>query len=153
MVRFLAHRNLLFLVDFSPGSLLLGSVPADQLALLDVGGCWARCANAQATRLTRTTPTAGLRTRILPILEYVQAMLSSNVVSVSRKAWETDRAATTWIPSSEDEDDRRDGERRVFRFTRSVMGDQRLRYEGAMAADRLARKLFTAQEWDRTADG
>lgn len=39
---------------------------------------------------------------------------------------------------------------RVFRFTRSVASDQRLRYEGAMAADRMARELFTADAWDWT---
>lgn len=46
--------------------------------------------------------------------------------------------------------------RRVFRFTRAVSSDQRLRYEGALAADRLARELFTAAGWDWTpedADG
>lgn len=46
--------------------------------------------------------------------------------------------------------------RRVFRFTRAVSSDQRLRYEGALAADRLARELFTATGWDWTpedADG
>lgn len=39
---------------------------------------------------------------------------------------------------------------RVFRFTRAIAGDQRLRYEGAMSADRLARELFTADAWDWT---
>lgn len=42
------------------------------------------------------------------------------------------------------------GRGRVFRFTRSVASDQRLRYEGAMAADRMARELFTADAWDWT---
>ena len=30
--------------------------------------------------------------------------------------------------------------------------DQRLRYEGALAADRMAKALFTADEWDWTAE-
>jgi hypothetical protein len=39
-------------------------------------------------------------------------------------------------------------ERKVFRFTRGLATDQRLRMEGAMAVDRSARALFTADEWD-----
>lgn len=48
--------------------------------------------------------------------------------------------------------DNTSGKTRVFRFTRAVASDQRLRYEGAMAADRMARELFTSDAWDWTAD-
>lgn len=37
-----------------------------------------------------------------------------------------------------------------FTFMRSMAGDQRLRFEGSMGADRLVRGLFTADEWDWT---
>ena len=39
---------------------------------------------------------------------------------------------------------------KTFRFTRSLSNDQRLRFEGAMAADRMAKDLFTANAWDWT---
>ncbi|KAM7217153.1 hypothetical protein V8F06_007444 [Rhypophila decipiens] len=42
--------------------------------------------------------------------------------------------------------------RKKFAFTRSMAGDQRLRFEGSMGADRLVRGLFTADEWDWTPD-
>lgn len=40
--------------------------------------------------------------------------------------------------------------KKKFTFTRSMAGDQRLRFEGSMGADRLVRGLFTADEWDWT---
>lgn len=78
-------------------------------------------------------------------------MLSSNVISIPRSAWKKNRAATSWMPSAEDAESKEDGN--VFRYTRSVAGDQRLRFEGAMASDRMARELFTAKSWDWTPEG
>jgi hypothetical protein len=75
-------------------------------------------------------------------------MLSSNSISIARSAWKNNRAETSWIPV--EDGDYRDAKEKVFRFTRSLSGDQRLRYEGAMAADRMARQLFTASSWDWT---
>lgn len=51
---------------------------------------------------------------------------------------------------SQQQQQQQHGKGRVFRFTRAVASDQRLRYEGAMAADRMARELFTADAWDWT---
>jgi hypothetical protein len=64
-----------------------------------------------------------------------------------------DREGAMWRSLTEEEDGH-DGvgggrrERKVFRFTRGLATDQRLRMEGAMAVDRSARALFTADEWD-----
>lgn len=72
-------------------------------------------------------------------------MLASNVVAVARQAWRRDREGVSWGLGEEEESGSE-----VFCFTRSVATDQRLRYEGAMAADRMARALFTAGGWDWT---
>lgn len=96
-------------------------------------------------------------------------MLSAGSVQISLAGWKAERRATSWakktasqaaaaefvVPVSGSEDD--DGTvtkppkgGRIFRFTRAVANDQRLRYEGAMAADKMARELFTADGWDWT---
>lgn len=78
-------------------------------------------------------------------------MLSSNVVAVSRQGWARDRETASWYSQGEDVDEKKT-EPNMFRFTRATAMDQRLRYEGAMAADRRARALFTADQWDWTAE-
>lgn len=93
------------------------------------------------------------------MIEYVTGMLSAGSVQLSLAGWKKERRKTSWVRSTaEDEQGKRDfvvNERaetkgRVFRFTRAVATDQRLRFEGAMAADKMARDLFTADVWDWT---
>lgn len=145
MIKFLVRKHLLYLVDFSPAS--VDSVP--DLAPVDINHILATLKQCQIYQVDKHHTNCGLRNRILPIVEYIQTMLSSNVVAISRVAWKKTRSTVTWIPTEKDQIARDESER-PFRFTRSVAGDQRLRFEGAMAADRLARDLFTAQSWDWT---
>lgn len=116
----------------------------------------------------------------MPILEYVTTMLGANAVPLSLAGWKKDQKGTSWAASGQKEDDdwqksasspfagkkkefvvpfndNDEGSRgqrlkkgKVFLFTRSVASDQRLRHDGAMAADRIARELFTADDWDWT---
>lgn len=158
MVKFLTGKGLLFLVDFSPSSL---GVVRD-FAAADVGGIIAALKKMPAYQIDKHHTNCGLRTRVLPILEYVQAMLGSNAVPLSLQGWKKDRVGTSWrTPSAEDGggggvrrrrefDTGKAGKSRVFSFTRSVASDQRLRYEGAMAADSMAKHLFLAEDWDWT---
>ncbi|KAL2156829.1 hypothetical protein VTH06DRAFT_4223, partial [Thermothelomyces fergusii] len=155
MVKFLAGRGLLALADFAaaPARPPAGCDPA----AVDVGAVLAALKQCPSYQVDKHHTNCGLRTRVLPVVEFVQAMLSSNVVSISRQAWAKSRQETAWSPEGRGE---REGEgegqgrreKRVFRFTRSLATDSRLRYEGAMAADRMARELFTADEWDWTAE-
>jgi hypothetical protein len=80
-------------------------------------------------------------------MDFIQSMLSSNVVPISGVAWKKARETTSWVPDREPDDKT---EERVFRFTRAMAGDRRLRFEGAMASDRMAKSLFTADRWDWT---
>ncbi|ROW17000.1 hypothetical protein VPNG_01173 [Cytospora leucostoma] len=160
MVRFLAGRGLLFLVDFSPSS----PRAVRDFAAVDVGGITAALKKMPAYQIDKHHTNCGLRTRVLPILEYVQAMLGSNAVPLSLQGWKRDRVGTSWrtAPSAA-EDGGSGGVRRrrefdtgkasrikVFSFTRSLASDQRLKYEGAMAADSMAKQLFLAEDWDWT---
>lgn len=182
MVKFLTGRGLLSLVSFAPS-------PADpsatrDFAAVDVGGVLAALRQAPGYQVDRHHAHCGLRTRVLPVLEYVRAMLGSNALPLSVQGWRKDRAAVTWQrapppPSAGDrggggggggvprrkrefdaggggkagkEEDDDAGAGRVFSFTRSVAKDQRLKFEGAMAADGVAKQFFLAEEWDWTPD-
>lgn len=157
MVKFLTGKNLLFLVNFAPSA---SDGWVRDFAAVDVHSIIATLKQAPGYQIDKHHTHCGLRTRILPILEYVRTMLSSNAVPLSIQGWKRDSKTTTWQrPPDEDSVPRRKefdtgkasrDNGRVFRFTRSVATDQRLRYEGAMAADSIARQFFLADEWDWT---
>ena len=167
MVKFFSAKNLLFLVNFSPSS----QDSVKDFAAVDVSSILAALRQSPHYQIDKNHTNCGLRSKITPILEYVQVMLSSNVVGVNLQAWKKEPKAATWIAvsggggdadrakparkkdftvGSAGEDGRGPGRSKVFRFTRSLAQDQRLRYEGAMAADRMALDLFMAEEWDWT---
>ncbi|KAI0602415.1 hypothetical protein F4775DRAFT_240333 [Biscogniauxia sp. FL1348] len=167
MVKFLAHKRLLFLADFSPAS--LDGLP--DASLLPVDALLAALRQCPAYQVDKNHANCGLRTRLLPILDFVQALLSAHSVPLARAAWKTNRQAATWMPpapetgtdrnrraSAKSAGDRDhdhgddDNDSRPFRFTRSMAGDQRLRFENAMGADKFAREVFTATSWDWTAE-
>ncbi|KAI0440996.1 hypothetical protein F4803DRAFT_439610 [Xylaria telfairii] len=152
MFKFLTNKGLLFLADFSPSSL---DAIADT-ALLPVDSVLASLRQCPAYQIDKNHTNCGLRTRLLPILDFVQGLLSASSVPVSRAAWKVNRAAHAWMPAegkklSRDDDDDDAGER-PFRFTRALAADQRLRFENTMGADKFARDVFTATSWDWTAE-
>ncbi|KAI5863526.1 hypothetical protein GGS23DRAFT_538183 [Durotheca rogersii] len=143
MYKFLAHRRLLAAVDFSPASLDAVADPAQ----LPVAAILAALRQCPAYQVNKNHYNCGLRTRLLPILDFLLALLSAASVSPPRAAWESDRAAAAWRPPPG-----RDREPAPFRFTRSLAADQRLRFEHALGTDKFARKVFTASSWDWTAE-
>lgn len=164
MVKFLVSKNLLFLTNFSSSSL----EHVKDFAAVDVNSILTALKQCPNYQVDRNHTNCGMRTRLMPILEYVTSMLSATVVSVSLTGWKEDRKKVSWIKPDKDERGennfgrKRDfivgdenGENRtikgkVFLFTRSVALDQRLRYEGVMAADRMSKELFTSDSWDWT---
>ncbi|KAI0025246.1 hypothetical protein F4780DRAFT_722775 [Xylariomycetidae sp. FL0641] len=151
MVRFLVAKRLLFLADFGPSSLAaLGDA-----AVLPVDGILATLRQVPAYQIDAHHTNCGLRTRILPLLDFIAALLSANSLPLSRASWKADGAAASWARFAEAKDDANGGGKgagKPFRFTRSLAGDQRLRFENAMGADKFARDVFTASSWDWTAD-
>ncbi|KAK8094277.1 hypothetical protein PG997_000962 [Apiospora hydei] len=166
MFKFFVNKNLLFLVDFSPGSL-------DRIAdtsLMPVEGILAALKQVPSYQIDTHHRNCGLRTRILPVLEFVTALLSANSIPVARAAWKQSQQVTAWFSqaksaaaaeekrikfdSSGDGDDGGDGSSPpgTFRFTRTVASDPRLRFEHALGADQFARDVFTAPAWNWTAD-
>ncbi|KAK8038961.1 hypothetical protein PG993_007372 [Apiospora rasikravindrae] len=165
MFKFFVNKNLLFLVDFSPGSL-------DRIAdtsLMPVEGILAALKQVPSYQIDTHHRNCGLRTRILPVLEFVTALLSANSVPVARAAWKQSQQATAWFSQANSaaaaeekrmkfdaagDGDDGDGSSPpgTFRFTRTVAGDPRLRFEHALGADQFARDVFTAPAWNWTAD-
>ena len=148
IIKFLAARDLLFLSDFASDPFATPSQQPDY-ATVDIGHVLASLKQCPNYQIDKNHTNCGLRTRILPILEYIQAMLSAGVVAVAREGWRRDREAVAWSAGTEEEEGKK---KKVFEWTRGVATDKRLRYEGALAADRMARALFTAGGWDWTAE-
>ncbi|KAK3308482.1 uncharacterized protein B0T15DRAFT_483131 [Chaetomium strumarium] len=161
MVKFLSGRGLLFLGDFSSSSQSHPPAnpvfPTHDSETTDIGHIIATLKQVPAYQIDKHHTNCGLRARVLPVLEFVQAMLAAGVVAVSRQAWVKDREGTSWVllqrrQQGEEGKGGGEGDGRVFRFTRGMTTDQRLRYEGALAVDRMVRALFTAGGWDWTAE-
>ncbi|CAJ2511678.1 Uu.00g073030.m01.CDS01 [Anthostomella pinea] len=147
MFKFLTKKNLMFLVDFSPGSY----DTITDTALLQVDAVLSTLRQCPSYQIDKNHTNCGLRTKMLPVLDFIQGLLSANSVPISRGAWKGNRRATAWMPS-DGEDAKTQDEGEPFRYTRSLAGDQRLRFENAMGADKFAKDVFTAPSWDWTAD-
>lgn len=149
MIRFFLSKDLLSMVDYSPAS--ADSLP--DTSLIDLDDLLATLKQCPNYQVDKHHMNCGLRIRIDPILDYVKAMLAASVVSIPLADWKRRRGHVSWVTavdagarSRADDDD----EKRVFAFTRALANDQRLRYEGAIYADRMAKSLFTANAWDWT---
>ncbi|RYP66263.1 hypothetical protein DL771_007915 [Monosporascus sp. 5C6A] len=153
MLKFLTHKNLLFLVDFSPRSLFDAVPDCALVPVVENGGLLAALRQCPGYQVDKHHSNCGLRTRLLPILDFVQGLLSAGSVPIAAPAWRRDRAAAAWMPPETDDGGAaRDSEPRPFRFTRLMLGDQRLRFENALGADKFAREVFTASSWNWTAE-
>ncbi|KAI1388944.1 uncharacterized protein F4822DRAFT_263107 [Hypoxylon trugodes] len=143
MFKFLANKNLMFLVDFSPGSL-------DSIAdtsLLQIDSLLSTLRQCPSYQIDKNHTNCGLRTRILPILDFIHSLLSANFIPINRNAWKNHRSVAAWMPS-----DAENKKEKPFRFTRSIAGDQRLRFENGLGTEGLAKHVFTATSWDWTAE-
>ncbi|KXJ96631.1 hypothetical protein Micbo1qcDRAFT_199422 [Microdochium bolleyi] len=99
IVRFLANKSLLFLVDFGPSS-LDRVVDTAQITVDSLITTLRQCPSYQ---IDKNHNNCGLRTRMLPILDFVQSLLSANAVPVTIPGWKADRAATAWLPLDQDD--------------------------------------------------
>ncbi|KAK9424509.1 hypothetical protein SUNI508_03385 [Seiridium unicorne] len=144
MIKFLTTKNLFFLVDFSPSSL---DLIADT-SLLQVDTVIAILRQCPGYQIDKHHTNCGLRTRMLPILDFIKTLLSTNSVPLSRLPWKNDRKKTAWLPREGEEDEVEDPSTKHFKFTRAMSSDQRLRFEHTMGAEKFARDVFTASTWN-----
>ena len=143
-MRFLSGHDLVFLSDFSPSSFDDNAI---DYAAVDVNQIIIKLKQLSGYQVDKNHKNCGPRSEVLTIMDYIQGMLSSTIISISRTGWKKNRDLTSW-DSADDTDKGR--EEKVFRFTRSISRDQRTRYEGTMGAERMAIALFKADQWDWT---
>lgn len=88
----------------------------------------------------------GLRTRLIPALDYIQAMLNQGV-GIDWKGWKRDQIGASWeIPQEE---------RKPFVLIKGVanaLGDSRLSLKEILATP-VGKACFTASSWDWTGEG
>ncbi|KAI2463210.1 hypothetical protein F4781DRAFT_437675 [Annulohypoxylon bovei var. microspora] len=144
--KFLTNKNLMFLVDFSPGS--LDSI--GDTSLLQIETVISTLKQCPSYQIDKNHTNCGLRTRISPILDFIHGLLSANSIPIVRNLWKTNRQSAAWLPP--EGGGKTPAEDKPFLFTRSLAGDQRLRFENALGADMFARDVFTASSWDWTAE-
>lgn len=152
MYKFFTSKNLAVLVDFSPMS--LDAVPDG--AMIDIEellGTLQKCPNYQ---IDKHHANCGLRVRLEPILAYLRTMLAANTIAIPHADWKRRRSDVSWLAIQErghagsGGGGGGDDPERSFAFTRAIANDQRLRYEGAIYADKMAKAIFTADAWDWT---
>ena len=146
LLRFLMSKNLLFLVDFSPVS--LDAVP--DTSMVEIDELLTTLRQCPSYQVDKHHTNCGPRIRVEPVLDYVRAMVSAGVVAIPLADWKRRRADVSWVATQTPGDPGEEHKERTFVFTRSLANDQRLRYDGAIYADRMAKKLFTAESWDWT---
>ncbi|KAH8906589.1 hypothetical protein BR93DRAFT_927432 [Coniochaeta sp. PMI_546] len=144
MIRFLTSRRLLYLVDFSP--LSIDQVPDS--AGMDISEILATLKQCSSYQIDKNHTNCGLRTRMLPIVEYIEACLGQYCVGLVRQSWAKDRDSASWVAEAEAAE--REGKKKPFRLTRAATGDPRLRFADALGRAHLGRALFTASSWDWT---
>lgn len=148
-IKFLTNRNLLSFVDFAPKSYdkFHASGPPNDYIMSDVLLIIKTLKQCPAYQIDNNHRHCDLRGRMGRILEFVEARLGGGGVGINWVEWAKDRVEASW----ERRHGAEDGEERVLKYTSSMTSDQRLRYGGAFAAEKLAREVFTADEWDWTA--
>lgn len=155
MLKFFTGKGLLALVDFGPSSLDALSDPATApaMAQVDLDDLLTSLRQCPSYQVDSNHYNCGLRTRLEPIVDFIHAMLSSNIVSIPHKEWKLKREVCSWAMAAEERDanaPRGGREESKFAFTRGLAVDQRMRVEGTLYADKMARKLFNADTWDWT---
>lgn len=145
LLRFLISRKLSFLVDFSPVS--LDTVP--DTSMLEIEDLLATLRQIPAYQVDKHHTNCGPRIRVEPVLEYIRAMLAANVISIPLADWKKRRLDISWVAGKDPSMDAGEGNA-TFAFTRAMSNDGRLKMEGNMYADKMAKKLFTAESWDWT---
>lgn len=147
MVKFLSSKGLLFLVDFSPRS--LETVP--DIFTMEIGQLIATLKQCPSYQIDKNHTNCGLRTRILPILDFIETALASNVISISPSSWKEDRAGATWYRPSDKKHGPADVDVEGFTFRPTgSYAYARLQFPGLMGVDNVARQMFTATAWEWT---
>ncbi|KAB5583663.1 hypothetical protein GE09DRAFT_1079610 [Coniochaeta sp. 2T2.1] len=145
MVKFLTRSHLLYLVDFSPSS--MDQVP--DTAVQDISEIISALKQCSSYQIDKNHTNCGLRTCMLPTLQYIEACLGQHCIGLTHQTWAKDRESASWFVEVETAE-KKGVTKKPFRFTRAMSGDPRLRFPDALGSANLARSVFTASSWDWT---
>ncbi|KAF4447774.1 hypothetical protein F53441_8724 [Fusarium austroafricanum] len=146
MLKFLVNKNLIFLVDYGPAS--LNMVP--DTAMIEIEELLSTLQQCPSYQIDKHHTNCGLRVRLEPILSYMRSMLSAGVITIPYADWKKRPTEISWLALKEHTFNDKDSPPKKFQFTRAIANDQRLRYEGALYVDKMAKAMFMADEWDWT---
>lgn len=144
MIRFLTTRGLLYLVDFSPSGI-------DQMpdpAVRDISEVLAALKQCTSYQIDKNHTNCGLRTRLLPIVEYIEACLGQYCVGLVHQSWAKARETASWMAEAEAAE--REGTKKPFRLTRAAAGNAQTNFSDSLGWASKARTVFTASSWDWT---
>ncbi|KAH8812020.1 hypothetical protein F5884DRAFT_299568 [Xylogone sp. PMI_703] len=161
MIKFFTNKDILSLVPVSatnpedPNYVWPDAYSGDIEGLI---GIMRQCPGYQ---IDKNHSHCGLRTRILPALDYIQNCIDAGI-GIQALKWKTDRPSQTWVREKVAKGNRKKAfvvgdkavglDKQVFEFKgRSARGND-LRFN-SMGSDKLARELFTADSWNWSATG
>lgn len=125
----------------------LDTVP--DTSMLDIEELLATLRQVPAYQVDKFHTNCGPRIRVEPVLAYITAMMATSVVSIPLADWKKRRLDVSWVVEKDPSMEGEEGSK-VFAFTRAISNDGRLKMEGNLYAEKMAKKLFTAEGWDWT---
>jgi hypothetical protein len=160
MIKFLSKKNLLSLIPFQAASPYDADYIWPEAYTGDIENIIGLLRQCPSYQIDKNHGHCGLRSRILPSLEYIKDCVDTGVgIKIAR--WRSDRVGQTWVVTEEKGERRRrpfvvggeavgDGEGRSFDFTK----DRRsMEFGGnSMNVDKAAKALFTAEKWFWTSE-
>jgi hypothetical protein len=146
MIRFLTARGLLYLVDFSPSG--VDHVP--DAAVKDIPEILATLKQCTSYQIDKNHTNCGLRTRLLPVVEFIEACLGQYCVGLVHQSWLKDREAASWATEAEAAEGEEGKMKKPFALTRAAAGNGRSVYTDGLGWAKKARAVFTASGWDWT---
>jgi hypothetical protein len=150
MVKFLSKKGLLFLVPFQAASPDDPDYEWPEAYSGDIDNLLALLRQCPSYQIDKNHAHCGLRTKILPIIEYIKDCIDTGV-GIKAQRWNTDRPTQTWVPPkvtrsqpftvgnrSTDEETSK-----TFEFSTARSGVE----FGGLNVDKSAKHMFTANQW------
>ena len=160
MIKFLTKKSLLSLIPFQASSPYDPEYIWPKAYTGDIENIIGLLRQCPSYQIDKNHGHCGLRTRILPSLEYIRECVDQGI-GIRGLRWKTDRAGQSWVVEKENgaENGRRPflvgeeafgEEGRTFDFVRERGG---IEFGGnSLNVDKAAKSMFMAEKWCWTAD-
>jgi hypothetical protein len=165
MIKFLTKKDLLSLIPFQTASPYDPDYIWPEAYSGDIENIIGLLRQCPSYQIDKNHGHCGLRSRILPMLEYVKDLMDGGVgIRVLR--WKTDWGGQTWVMDERRNERKEGSERRPFVVGGEAVGgnDKSRSFDfmkdrgimefggNSMKVDKAAKTLFTAEKWRWTAE-